>query len=200
MPKKTTTDRAQDGFRFLHLSEDQCRTIHDACLEILERIGVRLELQEAVDLLKKAGAKVTDNNVVRIPPRLVDRALTTTPRRVTLYDRKGNPAMEVEGHRCFYGPGSDCLNIIDHRDGKRRDPLMQDVIEGTILCDYLKNVDFVMSMVLPKDVNQTTADRYQMEAMLNHTTKPIIYVTYELGGGAWMLCKWPKKSREDLRP
>jgi trimethylamine--corrinoid protein Co-methyltransferase len=74
------------------------------------------------------------------------------------------------------------LNIIDHRDGKRRDPLMQDVIEGTILCDYLKNIDFVMSMVLPKDVNQTTADRYQMEAMLNHTTKPIIYVTYELGG------------------
>jgi len=26
------------------------------------------------------------------------------------------------------------------------------------------------------------ADRYQMEAMLNHTTKPIIFVTYEFGG------------------
>lgn len=135
-----------------------------------------------MDLLKKAGAKVIDDNVVRIPPRLVERALTTTPRRVTLYDRNGSPAMEVEGNRCFYGQGSDCLNLIDHREEKRRDPVIQDVIEGTILCDYLKNIDFVMSMVLPKDVNQTTADRYQMEAMLNHTTKPIIYVTYELGG------------------
>lgn len=182
MPKKITTDSTQEGFRFPRLSEEQCRTIHEACLEILERIGVRLKLKEAVDLLKKAGAKVIDDNVVRIPPRLVDRALTTAPKRVTLYDRHGNPAMEVEGHRCFYGPGSDCLNIIDHRGEIRRDPVIQDVIEGTILCDYLKNIDFVMSMVLPKDVNQTTADRYQMEAMLNHTTKPIIYVTYELGG------------------
>jgi len=182
VPKNTTTDSTQEGFHFPRLSEEQCLRIHEACLEILERIGVRLELQEAVDLLKKAGAKVIDDNIVRIPPRLVERALTTTPRRVTLYDRNGSPAMEVEGHRCFYGPGSDCLNIIDHRGGKRRDPVIQDVIEGTILCDYLKNIDFVMSMVLPKDVNQTTADRYQMEAMLNHTTKPIVYVTYELGG------------------
>lgn len=180
MPQKN--DRAKEGFNFPRLTDEQCRTIRDASLEILERIGVRLELQEAVDLLKKAGAKVIDENVVRIPPKLVERALTTTPRSVTLYDRNGHPAMEVEGHRCFYGPGSDCLHIIDHRDGKRRDPVIQDVIEGTILCDYLTNIDFVMSMVLPKDVNQTTADRYQMEAMLNSTTKPIIYVTYELAG------------------
>ena len=178
-PKK---NRIQGGFSFPRLSDDQCGTIHEACLEILERMGVRLELQEAVGLLKKAGAKVSDGNVVRIPPRLVERALTATPNQVTLYDRNGDPAMDVEGHRCFYGPGSDCLNIIDHRDGKRRDPVLQDVIEGTILCDYLNNIDFVMSMMLPKDTNQTTADRYQMKAMLNFTTKPIIYVTYELAG------------------
>lgn len=180
MPKKI--DRSQDGFSFPRLTDKQCQTIHEACLEILERIGVRLELPEAVELLKKAGAKVIDGNRVLIPQKLVESALATTPNQVTLYNRNGDPAMEVEGHRCFYGPGSDCLHIIDHRDGKRRDPVLQDVIEGTILCDYLTNIDFVMSMVLPKDVNQTTADRYQMEAMLNFTTKPIIYVSYELAG------------------
>jgi trimethylamine--corrinoid protein Co-methyltransferase len=178
-PKK---NRAQESFSFPRLSDEQCGTIHEACLDILERIGVRLELPEAVELLKKAGAQVIDGNRVHIPPKLVEKALATTPRQVTLYDRNGNPAMEVEGHRCFYGPGSDCLHIIDFRDGKRRDPGIQDVISGTILCDYLTNIDFVMSMVLPKDVNPTTADRYQMEAMLNFTTKPIIYVTYELAG------------------
>jgi trimethylamine--corrinoid protein Co-methyltransferase len=35
---------------------------------------------------------------------------------------------------------------------------------------------------LPTDVDQALADRYQMEAMLSHTTKPIIAVTYELRG------------------
>jgi trimethylamine--corrinoid protein Co-methyltransferase len=48
--------------------------------------------------------------------------------------------------------------------------------------DALPNIDFVMSMVLPVDVPQMVADRYQMEAMLNHTTKPIVFVTTEFVG------------------
>jgi len=145
-------------------------------------MGVRLELEEAVVLLKKAGAKVTEDNCVRVPAKLVEKALGTAPKKVVLYSRSGNPAVPVEGHRCFYGPGSDCLNIIDHRTGKRRSPVLKDVAEGAILCDSLPNIDFVMSMFLPSDVDSRIADRYQMETMLAHTTKPIIYVTYELGG------------------
>jgi len=168
--------------RFPCLSEDQCRKMHWASLEILERVGVRLHLEEAIQLFKKAGAQIIDNNLVRVPSSLVEKVLSAVPKRVILYDRHGNPAMPVEGHRCFYGPGSDCLNIIDHRSGKRRNPVLKDVVEGVILCDNLSNIDFVMSMLLPSDVNETIADRYQMEAMLNYTTKPIIFVTYEFEG------------------
>jgi trimethylamine--corrinoid protein Co-methyltransferase len=90
--------------------------------------------------------------------------------------------MPVEGYRSFYGPGSDCLNILDHRSGERRKPVLQDVVEGMILADALPNIDFVMSMVLPVDVPQMVADRYQMEVMLNYTTKPIVFVTTEFSG------------------
>jgi trimethylamine--corrinoid protein Co-methyltransferase len=125
---------------------------------------------------------VEDNNLVRVPAPLVEKMLPSAPKEVTLYDRRGNPAMPLGGYRSFYGPGSDCLNIIDHRSGERRKPRVQDVVEGAVLCDYLPHVDFVMSMVLPADVDGTIADRYQMEAMLTSTTKPIIYVTYEMSG------------------
>jgi trimethylamine---corrinoid protein Co-methyltransferase len=167
---------------FPRLSEKDYRRMHEASLEILERIGVRLYLEEAVALIKKAGAEVTDGNLVRVPRRLVDQALASVPKQVTLYDRKGNPVMPVGGYRCFYGPGSDCLNIVDHRSGERRKPVVQDIVEGSILCDYLPHIDYVMSMVLPSEVDGTVADRYQMEAMLSATTKPIIYVTYEMSG------------------
>ena len=182
MPDTEAKDIGQQGFRFPRLREKQCRRMHEASLEILERIGVRLDLQEAVDLLKSAGAKVTADNLVHVPSNLVEKALSTAPKKVILYDRHGHPVMPVEGQRCFYGPGSDCLNIIDHRDGKRREPKLKDIGEGVTLCDSLSNIDFVMSMVLPQDVDTTMADRFQMEAMLSFTTKPIIYVTYELGG------------------
>jgi len=156
--------------------------MHEASLEILEHVGVRLYLEEAVDMLKRAGAQVSDGNLVRVPPRLVEMALASVPKEVTLYDRSGNPAMRVGGYRSYYGPGSDCLNIIDHRSGERRKPVVKDIVEGITLCDALPHIDYVMSLVLPSDVDGTVADRYQMEAMLSSTTKPIIYVTYEMSG------------------
>jgi trimethylamine--corrinoid protein Co-methyltransferase len=156
--------------------------MHEASLEILERVGVRLYLEEAVQMLKRAGAKVTDGNRVRVPPRLVEGALRTVPSKVILYDRQGHPVMPVGGERCYYGPGSDCLNIIDHRTGERRRPVVKDLVEGVALCDSLPHIDYVMSMVLPSDVDGTVADRYQMEAMLSGTTKPVIFVTYETAG------------------
>jgi trimethylamine--corrinoid protein Co-methyltransferase len=175
-------DTQYNSVQFARLSSDQARKIHWASLEVLERYGARLHHQEAIDLLRKGGADVSDGNLVRIPSGLVEKAFTTAPQRVVLHDRHGSPVMPLEGNRCFYGPGSDCMNIIDHRTGRRRKPTLTDVIEGTILCDGLPNIDFVMSMILPGDVNQATADVYQMEAMLVHTTKPIIAVSYELRG------------------
>jgi trimethylamine--corrinoid protein Co-methyltransferase len=164
------------------MSDEQCEKIHFASLEVMERTGVRLYDQEAIDLVSRAGAHVSDGNRVRIPSALVEKAFTTVPKRVVLCDRNGRRVMPVEGHRSFYGPGSDCLHIIDHRTGERRDPVLRDIVEGMTVADALSNIDFVMSMVLPVDVSPMVADRHQMEAMLNHTTKPIVFVTTEFAG------------------
>jgi trimethylamine--corrinoid protein Co-methyltransferase len=175
-------DRSFPSAQFERMAKEQIEKIHWASLEVMERTGVRLYEQEAIDLLKKAGGFVSDGNRVRIPSALVEKAFTTVPRRVVLCDRHGNRVMPVEGYRTFFGPGSDCLNIIDHRTGERRKPVLQDVIEGMVVADALPNIDFVMSMVLPQDVPQAVADRFQMEAMLKYTTKPIVFVTTEFEG------------------
>jgi trimethylamine--corrinoid protein Co-methyltransferase len=60
--------------------------------------------------------------------------------------------------------------------------VLGDVKDGTIVADALPRIDFVMSMVLPVDVSQMVVDRYQMEVMLNNTTKPIVFVTNEFSG------------------
>lgn len=164
------------------LSDDQCQKLYWACLEILEHTGVRMYEQEAVDLLKKAGASVTDGNRVHIPGWLVEKAFSTVPKSVTLCDRDGNRVIRAEGHRSYFGTGSDCLHILDHRTGEYRNSVLQDIVEGMTVCDALEHIDFVMCMFLPSDVPQNIMDRYQMEAMLNNTTKPIIFVTTELTG------------------
>ena len=176
------TDIRINSRNFDRLSPEQCQKLHHASLEILSRTGVRLYYQRAIDLLRKAGAFVSEGNRVRIPLSLVEKAFSTVPKRITLHNRHGQPALFLEDRRCYYGPGSDCLNIIDHRTGERRQPVLKDVVEAMTVCDALPNVDFVMSMFLPSDVDAMASDRYQMEAMLNNTTKPIVFVSNEFSG------------------
>jgi trimethylamine--corrinoid protein Co-methyltransferase len=182
MVRMCSNEAVFNSIQYRRLSESQTQKLYWAVLEILERTGVRLFHQEALDLLKKAGVAPTDGNRVRIPAGLVEKALSTAPKRVTLFDRYGNRAMPVEGYRSFYGPGSDCLNVIDHRTSTYRRAVLQDIVEAMTVADALPNIDFVMCMFLPEDVPQMVVDRYQMEVMLNYTTKPIIFVTTEFSG------------------
>jgi trimethylamine--corrinoid protein Co-methyltransferase len=166
---------------YSRLGPQECEKIHAASLEILERIGVDVHDEKARDILVKAGAK-TDGLRVRIPAYMVSNAFTTVPHSITLFDRHGKVAMRAGKYNSYYGGGSDCLNILDHRTGQRRRPLLQDVKEASTLMDALPEISFVMSAFLPEDVDQRIYDRYQMEVMLNTTTKPIVFVTPDFEG------------------
>ena len=85
------------------------------------------------------------------------------------------------GPNSYFG-GGRTASTSDHRTGQRRRAVLQDVIEGAILQDALPEIDFLMSSVLPSDVDQRIYDRYQMEAMLNHSTKPIVFVSPDFQG------------------
>ena len=163
------------------LSQRQCMKIHEAALSILEKTGVIFQCQEAIDILKKGGAKI-DGERVYIPASLVEWALKTVPNSFTLHDQEGKPRFVVGGRSCLFGTGSDCLNILDHRTGEHRDPFIKDLIELVTLCDFLPNIDFLMSMVIPTDFPRNVADRVQMEMMLNHSIKPIIAVSFSYEG------------------
>jgi trimethylamine--corrinoid protein Co-methyltransferase len=150
--------------------------LHEASLEILLRTGVRFYCDEAVDLFKEGGAEVTDGNLIRIPPHLVEWALGTAPKTLTIFDQHGNRAMTLGGYRNYFGVGSDCMNVYDLETGQRRTAVLSDVVNGVRLVDALPNLDFVMSMFLPSDVPSDKYERHQMAVMLQESTKPIVFV------------------------
>ncbi len=166
---------------YARLGPQEREKIHLATLEILERIGIDVHDETARQRLVKGGAKA-DGIRIRIPEYVVARALNVVPKRMTLYNRNGRVAIRAWGYNTYYGGGSDCLNILDHRTGKRRRPVLQDVKDAVAVQNALPELDFVMSMVLPTDVDQNIYDRYQMEVMLNHTIKPIVFVSPDFEG------------------
>ena len=163
--------------QFAVLSDSQFQGLHFAALEVLRRTGIRFHHQEALELLKKSGAFISDGNLVKFPARLVEDAIASTPGRVVMCDRDGQPAMFLEGSKVYFGTGSDCLNLIDPETGDHREFTQSDLINAYRLCDALPNIHFVMSVGIPTDVDPTLTYDIQMALMLEHTTKPIVFVT-----------------------
>jgi len=163
--------------QFSILSESQIRDIHLAALEVLRRTGIRFHHVGAVEMLKQAGAFVSDGNLTKFPARMVEDAISSVPGRVIMCDRDGEPGMFLEGSKASFGTGSDCLNLLDPETGEHRKFTQADIIDGYRLCDALPNIDFLMSIGLPADVDPKLTYDVQMALMLEHTIKPIVFVT-----------------------
>jgi trimethylamine--corrinoid protein Co-methyltransferase len=159
------------------LSQDQCETIHRASLEILRRTGVRIYHQGALGLLRQTDALITDGNLVRIPPGLVEWALGQAPSRVALCRRGGDQVIApLEGRLVSFGTGSDCPNFLDPRTGECRPFTVPDLVPCIHLVDALPELSFCMSMGIPSDLDTAQAYRQQFALMLEHTVKPIVFV------------------------
>jgi trimethylamine--corrinoid protein Co-methyltransferase len=180
LAKKPLSNAGSPLFR--KLSDEKIERIHIASLEILERTGLRLYEPQALELLKKKGVNVDEDNRVHIPRNLVEWALSVAPKSATLYNRLGQPVMALEGYNTYFGTGSDCPNVIDLQSGEHRPGTLQDVVDATIVCDALPNIDFLMSFCIANDQPQEIYDRHQMRAMLMNSTKPILFVTLEFSG------------------
>jgi trimethylamine--corrinoid protein Co-methyltransferase len=163
-------------------TDAQLGHVHLAALEILRRTGVRVYEPEAVALLGDAGCEVSDSTLVRFPAAVVEDALGRAPSRVVLCERTGKPRVRLEGHRVYFGTGSDLPNTRDLETGVRRPSLLLDVERTARLADALPNLDFVMSMALPSDVPIQTSDRRSFLAMTANTVKPLVITAWDEQG------------------
>jgi len=160
-----------------------CRKVHDATCRVLAETGVEVRHPRALELLRQAGAGVCDTRA-RLPRTLVDQAVASAPGSFLLRGRApdGSLDRELTDGLTWYGTGPDCLYVADPRDGRRRARLA-DVERYASLAEKLPNIDFVMSMGLPEDVDNAVVDLSQLAAMLAGTRKPIV-VSSPFGGAS----------------
>ncbi|MBW1712423.1 MAG: trimethylamine methyltransferase family protein [Deltaproteobacteria bacterium] len=173
-------DSANLGPHFRLLTEAQIQDLHLATLHVLEQTGVRVEGKEALDLLQGAGAKVEPNGIVRLPPQLVEQAISTAPQTVTLYHRDQQGEMVLEGRRFYFGTGSGCPFTYDLDSGELRRTIKKDTEKFARLADFLPNIDFVMSMGNCSDVPSQAVYWQEFQGMVTQTTKPICFTAETL--------------------
>ena len=165
------------------LSQGEIKWIHQTSLEILQDIGIKMENNSLLKMLADTGAEVdSEQQIVRIPPAMVEEALENAPSKVVLYGRDGKPDLHLEGQKVYTGTGGTAVNIFDLENGERRPSQARDVGLTARLVDNLEHIDFFVVPVYPDDRQKNKADEARFLNSLCYTGKHVMGGVYSADG------------------
>jgi trimethylamine---corrinoid protein Co-methyltransferase len=158
--------------RFLRfLSDDQIQELHQAVLEVLWTVGVRVEWKPALEVFEEGGCKVIfDQNRVKIPEHVLQSALQTAPSTFLLHAARPEYTVRVTLEDVYTLAGSSALNVLD-LEGQRRPATLKDLGDFTRLIDALEQAHVMHAMVIPQDIPQVGFDRVLFSTIMKNTTK-----------------------------
>jgi trimethylamine--corrinoid protein Co-methyltransferase len=161
------------------LSGSDIAAIVEEAKYLLRETGVFVENEDALRLLKDAGAEFdAERKRMLIPPELVEKSLTTCPHRIEIFDRQGNLALDLSGNNTYFDPGSAALKVFDFEKGTSRLPTVDDVVNLARLTDALPHIRAQSTAVVPSDIPQAISDRFRLYVALHCSTKPVITGTF----------------------
>jgi len=161
--------------QFRILSDKQIEELHFASLQILERTGVAFECQEAIQILGDSGADVSNPDRVKIPSCMVEQALRTAPKMVTLYSREGDPAIVLNGQTgSHFGSMPDCPDFLDPYTRQVRKCFIADIADTARIIDAMPNVEWSYLATGHKGVPAAIADKISLLQFILNSSKPVI--------------------------
>lgn len=154
------------------LSKEEIRRIHEASMEVLGSVGVKVDYSVARDLFKKAGAEVDEEKQsVRIPKSLVTWALEQAPKQFKLYGSDGVLEMQIGGDAVQFAALGTPTAILDLETGEHRPTSMTDLINHIKLIDGCEHIHCSQMDVWPNDIPMTTIHSEAIYAWAHNSRK-----------------------------
>jgi trimethylamine--corrinoid protein Co-methyltransferase len=166
-----------DPKRLNPLSESDIDALHEAAVEVLRDPGARITTEAARELLLANGATQIGEDTISIPADLVDQALSTAPKTFWMYDRNGEPKLELGAGNVYAGAGVTNLNYLDPRTLKVEEFTLGFTAESALLADALPNIDFVATPGVTRpgpELPLHVVNQEEFLAMVTNTTKPLM--------------------------
>jgi trimethylamine---corrinoid protein Co-methyltransferase len=155
-------------------TEGEVQDIHLATLEVLERTGVWVELEEALDIFADGGCRVDhEARIVRIPPHVVEEAIASAPPSVVLCGRDPKNDIVVGAGRVGFSNFGEGIKVVDPETGELRASTKQDLCDIARLVDALPEVDVFEMAVVSGDQPPESFSLHNHEAAIVSQTKPI---------------------------
>ncbi len=141
------------------LSDDERSQVHERTLEVLSKTGLRVDSVRARKILADAGADVDETSrIVRYPKDLVERCLSSAPRKFNLGGRRPHWTLPLSKGECTLVADGEGMQVVDGTPLQRRAATPDDWLKATRLIDALDEVGVYWRMVTSGLAGQSSGD------------------------------------------
>jgi len=155
-------------------SKDEIQEIHSASIQLLTDVGMKIDAQDARNLLKENGAEVdTESKFVKFPEALIQEKLKKVPDHFKLHGPDGHFNFEVNTKDTVFATIGTPVKIYDPLQKKGiRKTLFSDTIQQIKIVDSLENILCSHIDVWPNDISYITIHVHCIYQWAKNTKKP----------------------------
>jgi trimethylamine--corrinoid protein Co-methyltransferase len=148
------------------VSEDRVAAIHEAALQTLEELGIKVLLPEARAIFRKGGARVDDSSeMVFIGRDIVNAALKSAPTRIDCLAGARERDITLALGNLVFQPGAGAPHATDLERG-RRPGTARDYRELIQISQHFDALHMMPPLVEPQDIAPHLRHYFTMDAQL----------------------------------
>jgi trimethylamine--corrinoid protein Co-methyltransferase len=156
------------------LTDEQVVRVHEASLEILENVGVRVCNQEARTIFAKHGCYVdSETQIVKFPRTVVEHFRAAIPPTFTFHGRDPAYDRTIPGDGPLMVTGSSAPDILDPQTGQVRRSRSDDIARIAYLINELPGYDIFSISIIANDAPPGQFSISRFYPALKNCLKPV---------------------------
>ncbi len=156
------------------LADEEVQKIHQATLQIIEKVGVRFPSLKALTVWEEFGATVDhEKMVVRVKADTIEQALKNAPPTYRLGARDAQQDCPLDGNHVFLATDGCGVEVIDIHTGNRRVSTLQDVSDIAHIADGTEEIGFHWVALSAQDKPAETRGLHEIKTVWSNSTKHV---------------------------
>ncbi len=159
---------------FSPLTSEQEDQVHESSIRILEEIGIKVTSKTVMAMLKEHGATVDDKGqIAKLPESLVEESLSKAPKELMMCARDKRYDLSLPASKPQAVNDGQPPYMWDMDGQRKRSSTMRDLIDLTIVCDAMPEVDLYWPEVIATDIPPDVSSCHEYVAAMFHTGKHV---------------------------
>ncbi|MBK8784104.1 MAG: trimethylamine methyltransferase family protein [Anaerolineales bacterium] len=174
MSHKTIKTISNPKLKLEILTTEDVQKIHNATLQIIEKVGVRFPSKRALEIWAANGAEVDyEKKIVRVKPQIIEDAIKKAPPAYKLAARDPQQDLQLDGNHVNLGTDGCGVEVIDIHTGEKRTSCLQDVRDIARVADATEEVAFHWVSVSAQDAPVEARGLHELKAVWENSTKHV---------------------------